>query len=239
MIAPPNSTSDMMKQSVGYTIAALESASELDMDLTEEERKFLASEKAGLEPLLERLMSEKQALDMHQLKKSLKLQAGVTVGDAVLDRGVRNAKARMRLELKLSSGSSADFVFGSNLDNIVQAGLRSEPQLVRDCANRFEQVPDFNGKAELKKDLEERASRQIKALEERDEGELIRNSFRSALVRTIADCSDALYKLEKLMLARFARERGYVRSFFLDVSYKRKLKPEDEDPPTVQTPVSN
>ena len=100
-----------------------------------------------------------------------------------------------------------------------------------DSANRFAQVPDFDGKAEVKKDLEDRATRQLKIITERDEGELIRGSLASALARTIADCSEALYRLEKRMLDRFPREREYVKSFFLDAASKQKLKSKPETLP--------
>ena len=233
MIAPPNSTAETMQRSVAFTMAALDAAAELDVDLNPEESQFLASEKSQLETVLDKLMAAQQALEAHLLKKNLQLQARVIVGDAVLDRGVRNAKTRLKMGLKLSKGDAPNFVFGSNLNDLVNAELRSEPLLVIDSANRLAQVPDFDGKAEVKKDLEDRASRQMKVLSDRDEGELIRSSLASSLTRTIADCSEALYRLEKRMLDRFPRERGYVSSFFLNAAGKRKTKQEPEVPTTV------
>jgi hypothetical protein len=230
MITPPYSSAETMERSLAYTIAAFDSAAELDFDLTMEQRNFMTDEKAKLESMLDKLLNAHQALVSHMLKMSTKLQARVLVGDAVLDRGLRTGKARMKLELKFSMTDGADFVFGRDVTNLVNAELRSEPALVQESVSRFAHVPDFNGKDELKKDLEKRALQQIKALADRDDGELARASLSSTVVRLIADCSEALYRLEKRLLDKFPRERNYVKSFFLDAAPKQKPAQEKVPP---------
>lgn len=221
MIAKPDSTSETMVRSLSQTIAVLGAASEIDADLTPEDRSALAAEKNLLVPVLDKLLSSRQTLESFLLKQSVRLQARVIIGDAMLDRGVRRAKTRMKLDVGMND---VDFVFGSNLEDIIDAGIRNEPILVRECAARLSQIPDFAGKDELKKEMEQRAESQLKALTERDAGDSERKMLASAVVKAISDGSDALYRLEKRLLDRFPRERAYVRGFFFDVSPKRKPK---------------
>ncbi len=46
----------------------------------------------------------------------------------------------------------------------------------------------------------------------------------SLLVNSIAESSEALYKLEKRLLERFPRDRAYVKEFFLDIASPRRAK---------------
>ncbi len=224
MITPPDATADAMLKSLTYTLAALDAAADLDLDRNDADRGFFADEKANLEIAYEKLNGAKQALSEHILKESVRLQARVMVGDAVLDRGVRTAKARMKLELRNAKADAADFVFGSNIVDLVDAELRKEPALVLQAVARFEHVPDFPGKDEMARDLTARAEQQEQSLDARDQGEMIRSKLASTQVRAIADASDALYRLEKRLLERFTRERDYVRDFFLDAAPARKPK---------------
>jgi hypothetical protein len=224
MLAPANATIDTMQHAVAYTIAALDAAIDLDTDRSADDQAFFINERANMESVFTTLNNAGQAFVLHTIKESVRLQARVIVGDAVLDRGVSMAKQRMKVALQLIRAEAADSVFGSNISKLVEAKLRKEPLLVRQAIDRFDLVPDFAGKAEIKEDLSQRVDRQIAALAARDEGEVTRARLNSALVNAIADASEALYRMEKRMLARFPKERSYVKGFFFDVAPARKPK---------------
>src|SRR4051812_21634182 len=115
-IAPRDSTSETILDALSYSLGALEAATELDVDRSKDDRGFFAAEKAALLPLFDEVQSCEQALAKHLRLKAQVCQARVVLGDAVLDRGVRNAKARMKLELKSSAQSDgADHVFPSDV----------------------------------------------------------------------------------------------------------------------------
>jgi hypothetical protein len=230
MIAQPDCSAEVMQRALAYTMAALDAAAELDLDLTDSVRETLIKEKSQLQVILDNLLNAQQALQNHQLKEGIRLQARVLVGDAVLDKGIRDGKNRMKLELQRSMPEAADYVFGKNINDLVDAELRSEPRLVMQALSRFDQVPDFAGKSELKTSIEKRAQQQNQALSARDDGELTRTSLYSAVVRIIADASEALYRLEKRLLDRFPRERLYVKEFFLDTSSPTRSKKPSSTP---------
>lgn len=57
-------------------------------------------------------------------------------------------------------------------------------------------------------------------------------SLNGVLAKAVADGSNALYGLEKLLLGRFPRQKVYVRAFFLDVaSPRKKVVAAPQDPP--------
>jgi hypothetical protein len=223
MIAPRDSTSDTMLRALSTSLGALLAASELDVDRTDADRSFLLTEKATLQPLFDDVFAADQSLTKHLLLTTQGLQARVVVGDAVLDRGVRAAKARMKLELKTSTmPDGADHVFPSDISDIVDAERRVEPGLVLQVVARFPQVPDFQGKAALEADLTGRATRQTDNFTGRDAGEVSEHAIDGRLTQAISRASDGLYRLEKRLLDRFPRDKVYVRAFFLDVAPARK-----------------
>jgi hypothetical protein len=228
MIAPRDSTSETILRALSHTLGALDAASELDVDRSDADRSFFLTEKAALQASFDEVFGLEQSLTRHLLLTSQKLQARVLVGDAVLDRGVRTAKARMKLELKASSvPDGADHVFPSDISDIVDAERRVEPGLVLQVVSRFPQVPDFPGKAALETDLSGRAKRQADNFTGRDAGEVEEHARGGALTQGIARASDALYRLEKRLLERFPRDKVYVRAFFLDVAPARKKRAEE------------
>jgi hypothetical protein len=224
MLAPATATSETMRRAVAYTIAALDAATDLDIDRTNEDRAFFANEKANLEPLFQALNNNAQAIDLHSIKEGVRLQARAVLGDAVLDRGVSQAKQQMKLSLQTSKPEAADIVFGASIADLIRAEMRSEPLLVRQALERLEQAPDFPNKSAMKGDLAKRVEQQMTVLTGRDDGEVTRARLDSLLVKSIADCSEALYKLEKRLLERFPRDRAYVKEFFLDVAPPRRAK---------------
>jgi len=136
----------------------------------------------------------------------------------------------MKIELKNTKADDADYVFGANIDEIVDAELRSEPALVMQALARFSQAVDFPNKDQVKKDLEDRVTRQLRALSDRDAGQLTESTLSSALTLAVSDGSDALYRLEKRLLDHFPREKVYVRRFFFDASAPRRPKPDPQPP---------
>jgi hypothetical protein len=228
MIAPPNTTSDNMQRALFYTAAALDAEAAIDIYLKDEDRTFLANEKASLLKVLETLMAADRALKEHASTECLQCQALVVFGDSALDQTIREAKKRVRLELGKREADLADHIFGRNIEELVETELRKEPYLVLESLDRFAQVPDFPGKEELKNGLESIARKQIEVLNKRDEAERKRSQLSSALVRLVIDSSDALYGLEKRLLDRFKRERRYINKFFLDFGSTKRKKAEEE-----------
>jgi hypothetical protein len=228
MIASRESTSETMLRAVSHSLGALEAAADLDVDRTAEDRAFFNAEKATLQTSFDEVFAADLSLTRHLLLTTQRLQARVLLGDAVLDRGVRAGKARMKLELKTSTMvEGADHVFPADISDIVDAERRVEPGLVLQVVGRFPQVPDFPGKAVLETDLKGRATRQSENFTNRDAGEVDEHSLDGTLTQGVVRASDALYRLEKRLLERFPRDKVYVRAFFLDVAPARKKKPED------------
>ncbi len=220
-----------MLRALAHSLGALDAAITLDVDRTDEDRAFLTAEKATLQPIFDEVFTADQALTKHILLKAEALQARVELGDAVLDRGVRAGKTRMKLELRNTrTPDGADEVFPADISEIVDAERRVEPGLVLKVLTRFPAVPDFPGKEALKADLEGRATRQEKNFNDRDAAEVAEASLDSALSQAVARGADALYRLEKRLLERFPREKVYVRAFFLDVAPARKRAKAPVDP---------
>lgn len=226
MIAPRDATAETMLRAHAHTLGALDAALSLDIDRTPEDHTFFKAEKATLQSSFDTLFAADQAFTKHLLLVTEAHQARVEVGDNVLDRGVRAAKARMKVELKSSSmPDGADHAFPSDISEIVDAERRVEPSLVLQVTARFGAVPDFPGKAAMKADLEGRANRQNQNFTDRDAAEVTESTLDSALTQAITNGSDLLYRLEKRLLERFPREKVYVRAFFLDVAPPRKKAP--------------
>ncbi len=225
MIATQDSTPDTMKWAIAYTLAALHAAAEIDRDRTDDDRAFFRAECAALEPLGQRVTDSAAAVERHEYSEGVRAQVRVEVGDAVLDRGVRDAKSRMKVELKTSSmPGGEDHVFPVNVRDITDAAKSAEPGLVRQAVARFGQVPEFHGKAAMRDDLAARARTQQDNLDAREASDLDVTTLKAALRLAIRDSADALYRLEKRMLERFPRDTTYVRKFFYDVAAPRTSK---------------
>lgn len=231
MIAPSDATPQTMIFALSHTIGALDAAIEMDVDRTEQDRSFLAAQKTEVEALLEDLLTKRQSLERHVLLVGERLQSRIEIGDAVLDRGVRAGKQRSKLELDTKD---LDHVFPSDISDIVDAERHVEPELVLKLVGRFEQVPDFQGKAAVAADLQGRAERQSKAFTDRTAAGRVEDSLESLVERAVAAGSDGLYRLEKRLLERFPREKVYVRAFFMDVKPSKRSAgktPSNDTPP--------
>jgi hypothetical protein len=233
MIAPTNATSETMKKALAYTIAALAAASELDMDRSDDDRAVFAKERNAISPLLQDVIKKERASEDDELENSMRLQARVTLGDAVLDRGFIDGKERMKLELKRTDPDAADQVFGKRTADTTRAPIQIEPGLVLNALARLEHAPDFPTKKEVRLSLEQRVGQQNLCLQERSAGETASVRLSSALSTSIRLASDELYGLEKRLLDRFKRDADYVRKFFLDVSSPRKSKDDTRPIPTI------
>jgi hypothetical protein len=228
MIAQPDASAETMLRALAYTLAALEAAADLDADTSAEDRVYFADEKTRLLGSFEQLEAADHNYTRHQVKEMARLQARVILGDNSLDRGVRAAKIRLKVETLSSRSGNDEEVFGTNLSDIVEAPLRNEPGLVQQALVKLDLLPDFPTKAEIKADLASRVERQIQVLKERDEGEYTRIVLKNLLLNTIMNCSETLYKLEKRLLERFPRDRGFVRQFFMDTASPKRAKMADQ-----------
>lgn len=219
MLATKDSTSNTMLRALARTRNALDAASELDVDRSNADRDFFATEKALIDAHFEKVDAAERAVYLHDLREKRKHQARIVVGDAVLDRGVRRGKKRVALETNVET---ADRVFAEDISELVDAERHLEPGLVLDCVGRLTKDVDFNGKSDLVTDLTGRAQRQADNFQAREAAERIESSLEADLEQAISKAADALYGLEKRLLERFPRDKPYVRAFFLDVGPKRK-----------------
>jgi hypothetical protein len=221
------------------TVGGLAAAIEMDIDRTNEDRAFFTNQRATLQACFDKVFEADQAVTKHLLLVHVPRQAAIVVGDNVLDRGVRAAKARMRLELKTSAmPGGEDHVFPSDISEITDAERRVEPNLVLGAVAKFDQVPDFNGKAGVKTDLEKRVGRQQMAFQQRDAGETAAEALDGALDRAVAEGDEALFVCERHLEARFPRDAKYVASFFLEKPSRKKKKVSTPAPVPANEPAT-
>lgn len=239
MIAGPESTSETMSKALATSIGALVAGEKIDVDRTDDDRLFFATERATLQGLFDTLAAAAAAVKAHVLLVAMGAQAMVAVGDVVLDRGVSRGKARMKVELKESAMPlGADHVFGVDVSELTGAELAREPTLVLQAVAKFPQVPDFPGKDVMAKDLGDRADQQQDALATRDKVGVTGAGLDGAEKVAVVAGADALYGLEKRLLDRFKRQTTYVKAFFLDVAPPKPSKKTEEAPPAAAAPAA-
>jgi hypothetical protein len=223
--------SERVLRELATSIGALTAAIDMDVDRTDEDRVMFTSERTTLQTHFDKCYAADQAVTRHLLLVKMPQQAAVIVGDNVLDRGARAGKARMRVELKASTmPGGEDHVFPSDISEITDAERRVEPNLVLKAVAKFDQVPDFNGKAQVKADLEGRANRQQEAFQQRDAGDTAADALEGALDRAVAEGEDALFVFEKHLEARFPRDAKFVASFFMEKPSRKKKKAPEPTP---------
>lgn len=227
--------SDRILRELATSIGALTAAIQMDIDRSDDERLMFTNERAGLQKSFDDVFAADQAVTRHLLLVKMPQQAAIIVGDNVLDRGTRAGKARMRLELKSSTmPGGEDHVFPADISEITDAERRVEPQLVLKAVAKFDQVPEFNGKAQVKADLEARANRQKDAFQQRDTGDNAADVLDGALDRAVDAAEEALFVFEKRLEMRFPRDAKYVASFFMEKPSRKKKK--TPEPPLTPTP---
>ena len=221
MLAGPDSTLETMTHAFADTIHALDSASELDRDRTDDDRKFFADRKTLLGPLLSQLIAARRAIEDHDLGDGSRLQMRVEIGDQVLDRGVSDGNTRTKLALKGKPGLEPSHVFGKNVATLTKEKIALEPAKVLEAMGRMADVPDFPEKPAIVKDLTDRAAQQQTCLDAREKGLAARNKLVSTSIKLVVDCSHALAALKGALDERFPRQREYVAAFFADVAPRR------------------
>lgn len=242
MIANRESTAETMLRALATSIGALDAAADLDVDRSDADRQFFASERDALQTRFDAVDKAETEATSHALRITMKRQARVVVGDAVLDRGVSKSKARMKVELKgTQDADGADHVFGADVSEIINAERSKEPALVLAAVEKFGDVQAFTGKTEMAADLTARAKKQQQNFKDREDAAVIAAKLDGALTRSIEHGADALYGLEKRLLDRFTREVRYVKAFFLDVAPskpKKDAKEEGKDPAAKPDPAA-
>lgn len=229
--------SNRVLRELATTLGALTAALEMDVDRSDDDRAFFTAERATLQSHFDALCAADDAVTKHELLVRMGRQAAIVVGDQVLDRGVRAAKARMRLELKQSTQPGGeDHVFPSDISDITDAERRVEPQLVLSAVAKYDQVPDFAGKAETKADLEARAQRQRDAFSLRDASDTLAETLDAALDQAVEKADEALFVCEKHIEGRFPKDGKYAASFFLERPSRKKKKPATTPTEPAKTP---
>ena len=229
MLAGPDSTLETMARALADTIHALDAASELDLDRSAADRKFFATRKKALAPLLAQLITAKRAIEDHDLDEGSRLQTRVEIGDQVLDRGVSDGNARTKLALKGKAGLDATHVFGKNVATLTKEKIALEPTKVLEAVGRFDDVPDFPERKGIAKDLTKRAEQQQACLDERTKGDTARAKLVGAGIKLVVDGAHALAALKGALDERFPRQREYVGAFFMDVGSRKAAAPAAPD----------
>ena len=222
MLAGPESTAETMIYALSESLHALDAASELDLDRTPDDRGFFGARKLLLAPILTKLVAAERALEDHDLNEGSRLQVRVVIGDEVLDRGVRDGSARTKLALRGKPGLDATHAFGKNIADLTGARIAVEPRLVREAADRLDDLADFPERGAIAADLQKRAGQQQTCLDEREAGKAKRAKLVTAVTKVVMEGADALAALKGALDERFPRQRDYVAAFFLDVAPRRK-----------------
>lgn len=235
MLAGPGSTLATMAQAISTTVNALDAASELDRDRSEEDRLFFTARKALLAPYKPQLVAARRALEDHDLDVAARLQARVEIGDHVLDRGVSDGNTRTKLALKGKSGLEASHVFGKSVATLTKEKIALEPKKVLDAVDRLTDLPEFSERATIAADLTTRAEQQRGCLDDREGGYGARAKLVSAGIKLVLDAAHALAAAKGALDERFPRQRDYVAAFFYDVAAPRsrpgEAAPAEPTPP--------
>ena len=222
MIAGPTSTRSVMCKAIARTCNALKTASTVDIDRSAEDRAFFAVEAGKLESVRISLLAKHRAIEDFELGDGDLFQTSVEIGDEVLDRGLSAGNTRTKLGLKGKSGLPASYAFGTRIDEMTKAPHRQEPELVLGAVSRLDEVPDFDGKAQIQADLKARVNLQEGLIKQRETGRTSLAKLESEGVALVVDAAMKLAQTKAALDGRFPRQREYVARFFLDVSRKRR-----------------
>jgi hypothetical protein len=224
MLAGPNTTISLMRKALARTAMALEIAVEIDTARTDEDKKFLENTRQRVLPLLSEATTTENALAVYDDGEGLRFQARVELGDAVLDEGLRSGKAKAKALLRGQPGLGAEHVFGDDVSEMTDAPIALEPDLVLTALLKMVDLPKFSGREELVNELMLLANKQKQILQERSVGTTIRTTLSSTATRIIVQGADLLASIKGDLDSRFPRQKKYVSSFFLNVTYAPKKK---------------
>lgn len=234
MLASPDADPQTMLDALGYTLGVLGAAAEVDMDRTQADRDYFASEQPAVKAAFDNVLGAYTKWLVFNALDWQRLQARVLLGDVVLDRGVRDAKQDTKRGLRSTSAPSAvDDVFPSDVSDLTDAERRVEPQLVKELVAKFAKLPAFDTRDAIAQSLTVRADNQNRYYAERDAGDIAEAGLAGVLRQAIGAASTLLYQLHKRCLDRFPRQVRFVGSLFLDVAPPRgKKAPPTPTPPT-------
>ncbi len=230
MIAGPLSTIPTMTEAVARSRSAVAAAAELDEDCSEDDRLFFADRRILLDGLFAGLLAAKRAIEDIDLGPGMLEQVRVDLGDKVLDRGVEDGNQRTKIGLKNKPGLGAPHVFGKRVTELTQEKIAQEPKAVLLAVKRLGDVPDFDDKPKVAATMTRRANQQQVCLDDRAAGHEARELCVNQGKKLVVEAALELATLEGLLLARFTRQKDYVRTFFLDVSSPEKPKAKAAEP---------
>lgn len=224
MLVKTDSTPALAKKAIIRTIIALETAGTLDKRYSDEDKAFFSAQRAALTPKRDELSKVMSTLETYDEDDGLRLQTRVEVGDAVLDDGLGDSKAKTKAELRGQSGLSADHAFGPNLQKTQELPMQIETDEALKIAARMSDLPAFAGREAIQANLVALAQQQKQNLAERAAGELKRAALLSAVVSKTREGVLQLLSLKGLLDARFPEQKKRVDSFFLDIGRTPKAK---------------
>lgn len=224
MIAGPLSTIPTMTEAVARSRSAVAAAAELDEDCSEDDRLFFADRRIVLDGIFTGLLAAQRAIEDIDLGPGMLEQVRVELGDKVLDRGVEDGNQRTKIGLKNKPGLGAPHVFGKRVTELTQEKIAQEPKAVLLAVKRLGDVPDFDDKPKVAATMIRRANQQQVCLDDRAAGHEARELCVNQGKKLVVEAALELATLEGLLLARFTRQKDYVRTFFLDVSSPEKPK---------------
>ena len=217
MLAGPDSTIETMIEALSDTVHALDAASDLDKDRSDDDRAFFAAQRDTLTPLRTGLIAAYRALEDHDWGPRSRLQVRVELGDIVLDRGVMRGNATAKVELKGKPGLDATHVFGQQVTSLTQEKVALEPAKVLTAVGRLTDLPDFPSRTTIADDLTARAQQQQICLDEREAGTGVRDKLQSTGIKLVVDAAHALAATKGALDNRFPRQGEYVTTFFKNV----------------------
>ncbi len=224
MLVKPDASPALAKRALTRTIIALEAAVDLDTTYSASDKAFLGEQRAALLLKREAIGSALDILHAHDEVEGLRLQTRVEVGDAVLDEGVGDGKAKTKAGLRGQTGLVADHAFGPNLQKLQNLPLAIEPEAVLKVATRMNDLPPFPERDAIQVNLVALANQQKQNLADRAAGEITRATLLSVAMRTVAEGVSLLLSVKGLLDARFPGQKKRVESFFLDVGRTPKPK---------------
>ena len=99
--------------------------------------------------------------------------------------------------------------------DITGAKLREEPELAQRVLERFDAVPDFDGKAPARKNLAEAVQKSLTTRDALDEAEMNENKAVDAELAARLGVRTALEQAYGMLRTAFPGQRRFVESFFL------------------------
>lgn len=224
MIVKTDASPPLAKKALTRTIIGFEAAVDLDTTYSVADKAFFAEQRTALIIKRDAIGSSLDALDAFDENEGLRLQTRVEVGDAVLDEGAGDGKAKTKAGLRGQTGLDADYAFGANIQKLQTMPLALEPDAVLKVVVRMNDLPAFSERAAIQANLVALANQQKQNLADRTAGEITRATLLSNATRSVVEGVSLLLSVKGLLDARFPGQKKRVESFFLDVGRSPKPK---------------